>query len=128
MGKINEEMKTLLGSTIWVLGTADTNGIPNAVPIHYAKVLNDSQLMLVDNFMKKTTANIKSNPQVTVSVWNSTSGYQFKGTAKIETAGANFDTAVEMVRGKRTPKGAIIVDVDAIYLTTPGPTAGDKVE
>ncbi|MDD3363879.1 MAG: pyridoxamine 5'-phosphate oxidase family protein [Syntrophomonas sp.] len=128
MGKINEDMKTLLGSTIWVLGTVDANGIPNAVPIHYAKVLNDSQLMLVDNFMKKTTANIKSNPQVTVSVWNSTSGYQFKGVAKIETAGVNYDSAVEMVKGKMTPKGAVIVEVDSIYLTTPGPTAGDKVE
>lgn len=128
MVKINEDMKTLLSSTIWVLGTADANGIPNAVPIHYAKVLNDSQLMLVDNFMKKTTANIKSNPQVTVSVWNSTSGYQFKGAAKIETEGVNFDTAVEMVKDKMTPKGAVIVDVDSIYLTTPGPTAGEKVE
>jgi predicted pyridoxine 5'-phosphate oxidase superfamily flavin-nucleotide-binding protein len=128
MGKINEDMKALLGSTIWVLGTADANGIPNAVPIHYAIVLNDSQLMLVDNFMKKSTANIKSNPQVTVSVWNSTSGYQFKGVAKIETSGVNFDTAVEMVKGKMTPKGAVIVDIDSIYLTTPGPNAGDKVE
>lgn len=128
MVKINEEMKNLLGSTIWVLGTADSDGVPNAVPIHYAKVLNDSQLMLVDNFMKKTTANIKSNPQVTVSVWNSTSGYQFKGVAKIETSGVNFDTAVEIVKGKMSPKGAVIVDIDSIYLTTPGPTAGDKVE
>ncbi|MDD3268509.1 MAG: pyridoxamine 5'-phosphate oxidase family protein [Syntrophomonadaceae bacterium] len=128
MGKINEDMKTLLGSTIWVLGTADANGIPNAVPIHYAKVLNDSQLMLVNNFMKKTVANIEVNPQVTVSAWKDSTGYQFKGLAKIETAGANFDTALEMVKGKMTPQGAIIIDVDSIYLTTPGPNAGDKVE
>lgn len=127
MEKINEEMKTLLDSTIWVLGTADANGIPNAVPIHYTKILANSQLMLVDNFMKKTIANIKVNPQVTVSVWNDSTGYQFKGVAKIETVGANFDTAVEMVKGKMTPKGAIIIDVDSIYLTTPGPTAGDKI-
>lgn len=110
------------------IGNCRYQWIPNAVPIHYTKVLNDSQLMLVDNFMKKTTANIKSNPQVTVSVWNSTSGYQLKGDAKIETEGVNFDTAVEMVKGKMNPKGAVIVDIDSIYLTTPGPTAGDKVE
>jgi len=128
MAKINETMKEMLGSTMWVLATADTSGIPNAVPIHYTKVLNDTQLLLVDNFMNKTIANIINNHQASVSVWKNSAGYQFKGTAVIETAGANFDIGIEMVKGKMHPKGVVIINIDSIYLTTPGPEAGNKVE
>jgi len=128
MSNINDEMKEVLEGSMWVLATADTEGTPNAVPIHYGKVLNDTQLLLVDNFMKKTSSNINSNPKVSVSAWKKSDGYQFKGNAVIETEGANFDTGVEMVQGKIQPKGVVIVDVDSIYLTTPGPKAGDKVE
>jgi len=129
--KLNEEMKEILNSSMWVLATADNNGVPNAVPIHWGVILNDSKLMLVNNFMKKTIDNISNNPNVSVSVWKKTTGYQFKGKASIETSGANFDTGVEMVtkgNPKLKPKGVVIVDLDSIYITSPGPDAGKKVE
>lgn len=131
MAKLSNEMKELLSGNIWVLATADSNGVPNAVPIHFAKVLADDKLMLVDNFMKKTLANIEANPQVSVSVWAKGIGYQFKGTAKLEKTGVNFDAGVEMVKkasSKANPKGVVIVELDSIYITSPGPQAGDKVE
>ncbi len=129
MTKINEEMKALLKSAMWVLATADSSGLPNAVPIHFNSILDDNRLMLVDNFMNKTIANIQVNPQVSVSVWNSSTGYQFKGMATIENSGANYELAVELVKDRPfRPKGVVVVDVDTIYLTTPGPQAGSKVE
>ena len=129
MAKINDEMRALLKSAMWVLATADSSGVPNAVPIHFKSILDDTHLMLVDNFMNKTIANIQANPQVSISVWNSTSGYQFKGRAIIEKSGANFDLAMEMVKDRPfDPKGVVLVEVDSIYLTTPGPNAGKKVE
>lgn len=131
MAKINNEMKELLSSNMWVLATADSKGVPNAVPIHFTKVLTDDKLMLVDNFMKKTIANIKVNSQVSVSVWLKDTGYQFKGTATIEKTGTNFDAGVEMVKKANpqgNPKGVVIVKVDSIYITSPGLQAGDKVE
>ena len=132
MAKINDEMRTLLKETdIWVLATADSSGMPNAVPIVFASLIDDGRILLVDNFMKKTVDNIGVNPNVSVSVWKEKTGYQFKGKAKIETSGANFETGEKMVREKKpelNPKGVVIVDVDSIYITSPGPDAGKKAE
>ncbi len=126
MLKITEEMEQILNSTLWVLATADTEGMPNAVPIHFKKILSDNQLLLVDNFMQKTRENILANPQVSISVWKESTGYQFKGYARVETSGENFETAVKMVEGKMPvpPKGAVVVSLTSIYSTTPGPDAG----
>ncbi|MEA1961179.1 MAG: pyridoxamine 5'-phosphate oxidase family protein [Bacillota bacterium] len=131
MAKINEEMREVLEGSMWVLATADKNGVPNAVPIHFTKVLGENQLMLVDNFMKKTKVNIEANPHVSISVWKKSVGFQFKGIAKIETSGAHFDAGVEMVKkatDKFVPKGVVVVDLDDIYITTSGKQAGEKVE
>ena len=127
MAKISDEMKKLLNETaIWVLATVGTDGMPNAVPIHYTGVLDDDSLMLVDNFMKKTLANIQANQKVSVSVWKEETGFQFKGTARIETSGVHFDAAKELVK-EGNPKGVVIVDIASIYQTSPGPEAGNEV-
>lgn len=129
MLKITEEMEGILKSSMWVLATADAEGMPNAVPIHFKKILPDNQLLLVDNFMQKTKDNILSNPQVSISVWKDSTGYQFKGFARIETSGEYFETAVKMVEGKMPtpPKGAVVVNLTSIYYTTPGPKAGTRI-
>ena len=131
MVKINDEMRALLKETaIWVLATTDKKGIPNAVPLGCVKLMDDDRLLLVDNFMKKTVDNIAVNPHVTVSVWNDATGYQFKGNATIETSGEQFDAAVKMVKAinaELTPKGIVLVSIDSIYITSPGPDAGNKV-
>ena len=124
---MNAEMKSLLEATdIWVLATADGGGMPNAVPLYYTKVMDDGRLVLVDNFMKKTITNIKTNPNVSVSVWRERTGYQFKGKAHIETAGPLFEMGKSMVKDM-IPKGVVVVDVDEIYSTSPGPEAGNRI-
>ena len=132
MVTFNDEMRTLLKVTeIWVLATADRNGIPNAVPLGCVKLLDDDRLLLVDNFMKKTVDNIAVNPYVAVSAWKDATGYQFKGKATIERSGEHFDAAVDMVTARNadlTPKGIVLVNVDSIYITSPGTDAGKKVE
>ena len=132
MVTFNDEMRGLLKETeIWVLATADRNGIPNAVPLGCVKLLDDDSLLLVDNFMKKTVDNIAVNPYVAVSVWEDATGYQFKGNATIERSGEHFDAAVKMVKARNaelTPKGIVLVTIDSIYITSPGTDAGKKVE
>ena len=132
MATINNEMKTLLDETdIWVLSTADRNGIPNAVPILFTALTENNRLLLVDNFMKKTVDNIAANPNVSISVWKDATGYQFKGKAIIETSGSNYEIGKKVVQAKEPeliPKGAIVVDVDSIYITSPGPDAGKKID
>ena len=69
---------------------------------------------------------------VAVSVWaNGKGGYQFKGTARVESSGNFFDEGVQWVKSrapKLIPKAAIIVKVDEIYITTGGPDAGKRVD
>ncbi len=120
----------------FVIATASPGGEPNAVPIAFAKIISDDEIILVDNFMKKTVENIKDNPRVSVSVWakmdtGKSVGYQFKGKAKDERSGELFNSAVEWTKStapQLNPRGVIIVKVDSIYITTAGPTAGNKVE
>jgi predicted pyridoxine 5'-phosphate oxidase superfamily flavin-nucleotide-binding protein len=131
MAVINDEMIKVLEETrIWVLATADSDGMPNAVPIRWTKILANDTLMLVDNFMKKSVDNIAVNPRVAISVWKDSTGYQFKGTASIETSGLNFENGKKMVlegNPKLNPKGVVILRVDSIFSTSPGTGAGKKL-
>jgi predicted pyridoxine 5'-phosphate oxidase superfamily flavin-nucleotide-binding protein len=131
MAVINDEMKRVLEETsLWVLATADSDGMPNAVPIRWTKILANDTLMLVDNFMKKSVDNIAVNPNIAISVWKDTTGYQFKGTARIETSGVNFENGKKMVlegNPKLNPKGVVILRVDSIFSTSPGAEAGKKL-
>lgn len=137
MVKINDEMRNVLQNSMWVLATADKNGVPNAVPVHCSKILDDSHLLVVNNLMKKTKANIEENPEVSISVWdNSGKGFQFKGLANHEISGPYYDMAAEIIKAKMPPqvaekmkaKGVVVVELKEIYYTTPGPNAGAKVE
>lgn len=131
MALLNDEVKKVLRSAgIWVLATADPDGVPNAVPIDFVDILSDSQIMLVNVAMNKTIANINNNPKVAVSVWHEHDGYQIKGTASIETSGTNFDAGFAQVKKEMDfldPKGVVIVDITDIFITTPGPDNGKKL-
>jgi len=133
VAKITNEMKQVAEKAeIFAVATATENGEPNVVPIAFGKVLSDDKFLLMDNFMKKTIENIKVNPRVAISVWEmeDSKGYQLKGNARIETSGELFNDGVKWVRNvepELSPKAAVIVNVNSIYVTTPGPNAGRKV-
>ncbi|MBE9502161.1 MAG: pyridoxamine 5'-phosphate oxidase family protein [Chloroflexi bacterium] len=133
MARITEEMKEVAGKTKgFALATATKDGDPHVIPVGFGKVLSDDEILLVAVFMKKTLENIKANPEVAVSLWDmgSFKGYEFKGKARIETSGNVFDDSVKMVKSmmpQLSAKGAVIVKVDSIFVTSPGPDAGKKV-
>lgn len=133
MAKLTPEMKEIAGKMqVWAVATAGKDGMPNVVPIAFAKVLSDDEILLVDNFLEKTKANIKADPKVAISVWDleHLTGYQFKGTARIETSGTLFDEGVKMVESvmpQLKTRSAVIVTVKEIYVTSPGPDAGKMV-
>lgn len=137
MIKFTEEMKEVAEKgKPFIIATASLCGEPNAVPITFAKIVSADEIILVDNFMKKTIQNIEANPIVSVSVWakmdtGKSIGYQFKGKAREERSGELFNNAVEWTKStapQLNPKGVVIVKVDSIYISTAGPTAGNKVE
>jgi predicted pyridoxine 5'-phosphate oxidase superfamily flavin-nucleotide-binding protein len=135
MAKITQEMKDVIEKTRgWAFATSSREGIPNVVTIHFYKIISDNEIMFVDIFMKKTLENIKNNPNIALTVWDwdvkPRKGYQFKGEARIETSGKLFEEGVKIVKAEKPeldPKGVVIVKVNSIYITSPGPDAGKEV-
>lgn len=117
-----------------VLTTATLDGIPNSVPIGSKKILDNGAILFSDQFMNKTLANMKANPNVAVTFWEGAEGYQLKGTVVIETKGKRFDETAAWVEdlGNKIgfpmkSKGAIIMNIEEIYGVSPGPGAGRQL-
>jgi hypothetical protein len=135
MASLNDRMKEIFAKQgIFVLGTADLNGIPNVVPVGSIKILDDETLLISDQYFNKTLKNLQENPKVAISFWEGSEGYQVKGRAKIHTDGKIFEETSEWVRkrgeeiGKPLKsKGAIVVKITGIYSVSPGAKAGQRV-
>ena len=133
MVTITEEMKEVVtNAQMPMVATASRDAKPNVVPIRFTKVISEHEILLMDNYMNKTRANIEANPEVAVTVWNPElrQGFQFKGQARIETNGIIFEEGVKWVKTRRPqtdPKAAIIITVEEIYLIGSGPNAGKRV-
>jgi len=88
MAMMTERMKELfLKVPAAILATADTNGCPNAVPVGAKKIIDDETILISDQFLNKTLANIHANPRVAITFWDGHEGYQVKGMVTIETSG-----------------------------------------
>ena len=133
MVKITDEMQEMIAKVKTpAIATATRDGKPNVVPITFTKVISENEILLMDNYMNKTRANIEDNHMVAISAWNLEDGmgYQFKGKARIETTGKLFEEGIQWVKSKRpqtNPKAAIIVKIDEIYLIGSGDNAGKRI-
>jgi len=136
MAQMTERMKEVFDKVpTVVLSTATGDGVPNAVPVGAKKILDGETILISDQFLNKTLANMKSNPRVSVMYWQGHEGYQLKGTVTIETTGKRFEETAhwieEMSQKAGFPlksKGAIIVQIEEIYGVTPGPSAGKRLD
>jgi hypothetical protein len=135
MAKMNAKMKEIFEKqeTV-VLSTATKDGVPNVIPITAKKVLDDETILVSDQFFNKTLANLKENPQASITTWDNLEGYQLKGSVAIETSGPRFEETAqwieEMGKALNLPlksKGAVILTITDIYSVSPGPDAGAKV-
>jgi predicted pyridoxine 5'-phosphate oxidase superfamily flavin-nucleotide-binding protein len=137
MTLLNARMKEIFSKQgVFVLGTADLKGIPNVVPVGAVKILDDETILVSDQFFLKTLSNLKQNPTVAMSFWDTENGegYQIKGNASIQTEGKIYEDTVEWVRelGEKMghplkSKGAVVIKITEIYLVTPGATAGQRI-
>ncbi len=135
MAKMTERMKELLEKVpAAILATAANDGTPNAVPVGAKKVLDDETILISDQFLNKTLANMVSNPKVSVTFWQDHEGYQLKGTVTIETSGKRFEETAAWIEdlGNKAgfplkSKGAVILKIDEIYGVAPGPGAGSRL-
>lgn len=129
MTLITDEMRDVISRTrIFSIATASLDSEPNVVPITFAKLISDDEFLVMDNFMEKTEANLKSNPRIAISCWDVnlqtkvTRAYQFKGDIRFEYSGGTFDEGCKWVKSLKpniNPKAAVIVKVTAVFNLEP---------
>ncbi|WAI02330.1 pyridoxamine 5'-phosphate oxidase family protein [Methanogenium organophilum] len=133
MVALTEEMKTALATMkAFPVATASADGWPNVVPIGFVELVDDETIWIADNFMKKTLANIRENPKMSVYVWGpETKGcFQIKGEVELKTEGPEFAKMQETVRAKMAQapaKGLMVMKIHEVYTCSPGPDAGDRL-
>lgn len=129
---MTEEMMEAIEKDLVFLATASSEGIPNVVPIGFARPIDNGSILIADNYMNKTRQNIEENPNVAIVTKDAQKNpYQFKGKAEIFESDKIFDEVVEWAQNvmtKLNPKAAIVVKLTEIYSVQPGPEAGKKVE
>ncbi|WP_297863086.1 pyridoxamine 5'-phosphate oxidase family protein [uncultured Acidaminococcus sp.] len=123
---LNENVVNLLKNSMWDLATC-ANGQPNVVPVAFKDVTPEGKLLVGDVFLDTTLKNLQANGgRIAISVYDpkSLEGYQLKGTAEHLTGGPvvdNFKKIVETVfKGTATAKGALVITLDKVIVTTPG--------
>lgn len=133
MVKLSEEMKTAFSKVkIFPVATASKDGVPNVVPIGFCQLVDDETIWIADNFMVKSLANLKENPNVAVYVWGPETGgcFQIKGKATVITSGEKFDKMKAIVNAAKPglpAKSLIEVRISDVFQCAPGPAAGKKL-
>ena len=123
---LNESVIKILKNGMWDLATC-ADGEPNVVPVAFKDVTEDGKLVVGDVFLETTLKNIQANGgKIAISAYDAESleGYQIKGTAEYVTEGEVVDTFKAMVEkmfnGAATAKGALVITVSKVIVTTPG--------
>lgn len=133
MVKLNEEMKEAFsGVKTFPVATASKDGVPNVVPIGFCMLVDDETIWIADNFMKKTLANVKENPKLSLYLWGPEikGCFQIKGDVKVVSEGEDFQKMREVVLSKMSKapaKNLLVVKITDVYTCAPGPEAGDKL-
>ena len=131
MVRLTEEIEaSLRGAKTAFLATASRDGIPNVVPIAAFTVLEDGQMLISDQYFNKTLANLQENPQIALSWWGGSGGFQVKGTVTLHTDDAVFARNVAWMKErwpKFAPKSAVLVTITDAYTVKPGPEPGKRI-
>jgi len=112
------------------LGTCSKDGFPNICNVGAKFLTDDDKIVIVDNYMLKTKANVLENPHVSLLLRRGGESYQLKGQCTYETEGAVYEEARKWMKakGEKYPaKGALIIEVESIYNSNAGDQAGQKV-
>ena len=128
---MTKEMIDAVEKDLVFLATSSKEGIPNVVPIGFARPIDSETILIADNYMNKTRKNLEENPNISLVTKDATKcPYQFKGKIEIFESGKYFDIVTEWGQNamtKLTPKAAILMNVEEIYSIQPGPDAGKKI-
>ena len=116
------------------VATCDAEGNPNVVCCSMKQAYDEETVMISDQYMNKTLANLGANPRMAVSVWDETHGYQVKGTVTYENEGERYEMIAAQVHAILSgmgydyySKGVCWLHVEEVYSITPGDQAGARL-
>lgn len=113
------------------VATIDADRVPNVVCCSMKQAYDPQTVMISDQYMLKTLANIKAGSKMAVSVWDETHGYQVKGPVTYEDEGERYEAIAAQVHQILSSmgydyysKGVCWLNVEEVYSLTPGDKAG----
>ncbi len=116
------------------VATCNKSGIPNVVCCSMKQAWDEETVMISDQYLKKTLANVQENPHMAVSVWDETHGYQVKGSVVYENEGERYQAIARQVHSILSgmgydyySKGVCWLHVEEVYSLTPGEGAGERL-
>ena len=100
-----------------VLTTVDANAVPNSIYVSCVQKIADDKIVVADNKMNKTRANLKAGSRVSLLyITKEKKAIQIKGTATYQTEGDIFD---EMKTGWLDTKfpghAAVVINIEEVY-------------
>jgi len=117
---INAAIKKIIEENAIGLASVDRFGNPHNIAVGYVQVISKNQLLISDNYLKETIANIKNNPAIALVVWVSDwkkncAGYELKGRAEYFTSGKWIEAIKKIPTNQGEPcEGAILATINKI--------------
>ena len=116
------------------VATCSADGTPNVVCCSMKQAYDEETVMISDQYMRKTLANLGENPKMAVTVWDEEGGFQVKGTVTYENEGPRYEQIAAQVHSILSSmgydfysKGVCWLHVEEVYTVTPGPNAGERI-
>jgi predicted pyridoxine 5'-phosphate oxidase superfamily flavin-nucleotide-binding protein len=112
------------------MATADRKARPNVILVGMWFWADDETLVVSDNYLNKTKANLMENPVVAFNGWADGKSYQVKCRVDWETSGPRFEQIRKMATSgarKFPGKAAVVCKVVEIFQGNGGDGAGKKL-
>ncbi len=133
MAIINDEIRAVFEKNrVFPVATAARDGTPNVAPIAFVQLVGGDEIWVGDNFMKKTLANVRENPKMSIFAWDPDSKkcFQVKGSVEVRTEGPEYEKMRAAMKAKNEAypaKGLLVLRVEEAFTCTPGPDAGNRI-
>lgn len=100
-----------------VLTTVDSNGVPNTIYVTCVKKISGDKIVVADNKMQKTQANILAGcPVNLLYITKEKKAFQLKGSVEYQTSGNIFDDMKDGWLDKKYPgRAAVVINIEEVY-------------
>ena len=99
-----------------IFTTVDTNNEPNSVWVLCVKKMDDSRIMIANNFFHKTLQNILSGSRgALLFIAPEREAYQIKGRLEYHSDGPVYDEMKKWLDPKFAGVGAVVLHIESIY-------------